>query len=44
MLVPLEARIQFTDQLIDGIVYRLYALTAEEIKTVEESFAGSNSR
>lgn len=44
VLVPLEARIQFTDKLIDGIVYRLYALTAEEIKTVEEAFAGPNRR
>jgi Eco57I restriction-modification methylase/TaqI-like C-terminal specificity domain len=34
-LLPLEAQITFTDQLIDQIVYRLYGLTPEEIKIVE---------
>ena len=36
-LVPLEAQIAFTDGLIDQIVYRLYSLTDDEIKLVEES-------
>ena len=36
-LVPLEKQIAFTDTLIDEIVYRLYALTPEEIKLVENS-------
>jgi hypothetical protein len=34
-LVPLGSRIEFTDRLIDQIVYRLYNLTAGEIKLVE---------
>lgn len=34
-LMPLEAQIEFTDQLSDQIVYRLYDLTAEEIELVE---------
>lgn len=34
-LVPLESSLAFTDDLIDQIVYRLYGLTAEEIKIVE---------
>jgi hypothetical protein len=33
----LAQRIQATDELIDGVVYRLYGLTEEEIKIVEES-------
>jgi hypothetical protein len=33
-LLPLEAQIVFTDQLIDQIVYRLYGLTEDEIKIV----------
>ncbi len=33
-ILPLEAQIVFTDELIDQIVYRLYALTPEEIKIV----------
>ena len=37
MLGPLEAKIVFTDRLIDQIVYRLYGLTEAEIKIVEES-------
>jgi len=35
MLLPLEAQIAFTDQLIDQIVYRLYGLTPDEIRIVE---------
>jgi hypothetical protein len=38
-LVPLEAQIAFTDDLIDQIVFRLYGLTPEEIKIVEDSLA-----
>jgi hypothetical protein len=34
-ILPLEAGIASTDQLIDLIIYRLYALTPEEIKLVE---------
>jgi hypothetical protein len=34
-LLPLEAQIALTDQLIDRVVYRLYGLTPEEIKIVE---------
>jgi Alw26I/Eco31I/Esp3I family type II restriction m6 adenine DNA methyltransferase len=34
-LLPLEAEIVFTDRMIDQIVYRLYELTADEIKIVE---------
>lgn len=34
-IVPLETALAFTDRLIDQIVYRLYDLTAEEIKIVE---------
>ena len=36
-LLPLDAQIKFTDALINGIVYRLYGLTPEEIKIVGES-------
>jgi hypothetical protein len=36
-LLPLESQILFTDDLIDQIVYRLYGLTEDEIKIVEES-------
>lgn len=35
ILEPLKARIKATDELIDEIVYRLYGLTAKEIKIVE---------
>ena len=35
VLLPLETQISFTDTLIDEIVYRLYALTADEIKIVK---------
>ena len=34
-LLPLKARLAFTDRLIDRIVYRLYGLTEEEIAIVE---------
>ena len=34
-LGPLLARIRQTDELIDATVYRLYALTEEEIGIVE---------
>jgi len=36
-LVPLESQIEQTDRLIDRIVHRLYGLTPDEIKLVEES-------
>jgi hypothetical protein len=36
-VLPLKASLAFTDSLIDQIVYRLYALTPEEIKIVEEA-------
>ena len=36
-LAPLMVRIKATDRLIDQIVYRLYGLTGDEIKIVEES-------
>jgi len=35
-LLPLMERIRLTDELIDAMVYRLYALTEEEIKIVEK--------
>jgi len=35
-LGPLDSQIAFTDRLIDQIVYRLYGLTPEEIKIVEQ--------
>jgi len=34
-LLPLRERIRQTDELIDAVVYRLYALTEEEIGIVE---------
>jgi len=34
-LLPLRERIRQTDELIDATVYRLYALTKEEIGVVE---------
>ena len=37
-LIPLKKKIEMTDHLIDQIVYKLYGLTEEEIKIVEESF------
>jgi len=36
-LQPFMGRIEATDGLIDQIVYRLYGLTDDEIKIVEES-------
>ena len=36
-LAPLLKRIEATDGLIDAIVYKLYGLTEDEIKIVEES-------
>ncbi len=36
-LGPLRKRIRLTDELIDATVYRLYALTEEEIGIVEGS-------
>lgn len=36
-LKPLKTKIQATDELIDQIVYKLYGLTPEEIKIVDES-------
>ncbi len=38
-LTPLKRKIEITDHLIDQIVYKLYGLTEEEIKIVEENFA-----
>lgn len=38
-LKPLKDRIEATDKLIDQIVYKLYGLTDEEIKIVEESLS-----
>jgi len=35
--MPLESSLTFADDLIDEIVYRLYGLTAEEIKIVKET-------
>ncbi|MDP2765961.1 MAG: hypothetical protein Q8O41_00690 [Candidatus Methanoperedens sp.] len=40
-LAPLLKRIEATDGLIDQIVYRLYGLTEDEIKIVEESISGN---
>lgn len=42
-LVPLMGRIKATDRLIDSIVYRLYGLTKDEIKIVEESISGEKT-
>ena len=36
-LIPLKCKIEMTDRLIGQIVYKLYGLTEEEIKIVEES-------
>jgi len=36
ILRPLMERIQRTDELIDQIVYKLYGLTEEEIKIIED--------
>ncbi len=37
-ITPLKHKIEMTDRLIDQIVYKLYGLTKDEIKIVEESF------
>jgi len=37
-LIPLKTEIEITDRLIDQIVYKLYGLTEEEIRSVEGSF------
>ncbi len=34
-LQPLKAQLEWTDGVLDQIVYRLYGLTAEEIRVVE---------
>jgi len=36
-ILPLIAQIEFTDELIDRVVYLLYGLTAEEIKIVQSA-------
>jgi len=36
-LEPVQERIRQTDELIDAVVYRLYALTEEEIGIVENA-------
>lgn len=38
-LKPLIAKIEETDRLIDQVVYKLYGLTDEEIKMVEDAIA-----
>jgi hypothetical protein len=38
-LVPLASSLVFTDELIDQIIYHLYALTPEEIELVQASQA-----
>ena len=35
ILEPLKTRIKATDELMDEIVYRLYGLTEEEIKSIK---------
>jgi len=35
-ILPFESQLTFTDRLIDQIVYRLYGLTPDEIKLIEE--------
>ena len=42
-LQPLMGRIEATDRIIDQIVYRLYGLTEEEIKIVEENISGGKN-
>jgi hypothetical protein len=34
---PLDARMAFTDSLIDQVIYRLYGLTDDEVGIVEGS-------
>ena len=40
-IAPLIGKIEATDGLIDAIVYKLYGLTDDEIKIVEESISGN---
>jgi hypothetical protein len=42
-LAPLLERIKATDELINQIVYKLYGLTKDEIKIVEESVSGEKN-
>ncbi len=35
LLEPLKAKIKATDELIDELVYKLYGLTEEERKIIE---------
>jgi len=37
-LIPVKRKIEITDHLIDQIVYKLYGLTEEEVRVVEENF------
>jgi len=37
-LTPLKRKIEITDRLIDQIVYKLYGLTEEEVRSMEGSF------
>jgi len=39
-LAPLLKRIDMTDKIIDQIVYKLYGLTSEKIKILDESISG----
>jgi len=43
-LKPLMGRIEVTDGLIDRIIYKLYGLTADEIKIVEESIKKTTTK
>jgi len=43
ILSPLKIRIQATDELIDQIVYKLYGLTPNEMKIVDESVQGKGT-
>jgi type I restriction-modification system DNA methylase subunit len=43
-LKPVMGRIEATDGLIDAIVYKLYGLTEDEIKIVEESIKTTSSK
>lgn len=43
-LRPIKEHLRLTDELIDQIVYRLYGLTEEEIKLVEETKTSSEAR
>ncbi|MCZ7392266.1 MAG: hypothetical protein ABOK23_09265 [Candidatus Methanoperedens sp.] len=43
-LAPLMKGIEATDGLIDRIVYKLYGLTDDEIRIVEESISGKTGK